>query len=57
MSNELSTAEMNKRYNNKNWCRGEGQRESTQSSLYWFTLPQGLRPIFLATVARKISLW
>ena len=31
-------------------------REKHIEQLYWFTLPQGLRPIFLATLARKISL-
>jgi len=31
-------------------------REDHTRQLYWFTLPQGLHPAFLATLIRKISL-
>jgi len=33
----------------------KGLRRKDTSNLYWFTLPQGLRPVFLATLAKKIS--
>jgi len=32
------------------------QEEKTQSILYWFTLPQGLRPVFSTPLAKKVPL-
>jgi len=39
-------------------CRieGEGSRTAEHNQLYWFTLPQGLRPVSFAPQAKKISL-
>ena len=34
----------------------EGSRTTEHSQLYWFTLPQGLRPVSFAPQAKKISL-
>jgi len=34
----------------------EGSRTIEHSQLYWFTLPQGLRPVSFALQAKKISL-
>jgi len=34
----------------------KGQERETQSILYWFTLPQGLRPVFFASLAKKVPL-
>ena len=34
----------------------EGSRTIEHSQLYWFTLPQGLRPVSFAPQAKKISL-
>jgi len=34
----------------------EESRTTEHSQLYWFTLPQGLRPISFAPQAKKISL-
>jgi len=36
--------------------RWEKSRRRTHKQLYWFTLPQGLHPVFIATLARKIPL-
>jgi len=32
-------------------------RTTEQSQLYWFTLPQGLRPVSFAPQAKKVSLY
>jgi len=32
----------------------EGSRTAEHSQLYWFTLPQGLRPVSFAPQAKKI---
>jgi len=34
----------------------KGSRKAEHSQLYWFTLPQGLRPVSFAPQAKKISL-
>jgi len=55
MNRELTYAELNERHKTKVDAE-KRVREKHPKQLYWFTLPQGLRLVFLATLARKISL-
>jgi len=34
----------------------EGSRTAEHNQLYWFTLPQGLRPVSFLPLAKKVSL-
>jgi len=36
--------------------RKKGQEKGGTSNLYWFTLPQGLRPVFFTPLVKKVSL-
>jgi len=41
---------------NNTELKEKDQEEKTQSILYWFTLPQGLRPVFSTPLAKKVPL-
>jgi len=55
MSSKYTYEELNERHKKESY---EKRRviEKHIEQLYWFTLPQWLCPVFLATLARKIAL-